>query len=151
MKQIARVMLNLGNNDVLLYGDEFKFTSTKIQEYLAPKFAPKGLKFRLKDSPVIYYGPTCGLELTGLLNPKNRQLELTELKKKSFEFYVQKLKTVLSPFMTAKKDKIYLILDNGPIHGSDKLEPKLQEEIGVNIRVLFLPTYSPNINPIERV
>lgn len=151
MKAIALTMLNLRKNDLLLYGDEFKFTSTKIKAYLVPKFAPKGLEFRLKDFSTSYFGPTCGVEMTGLLNPQNGKLALTELKEKNFEGYVQQLKKVLSQFETPKKGKIYLIIDNGPIHGSDRLEKKLREALDRNIYVLYLPTYSPNQNPIERV
>lgn len=151
MKAIALTMLNLGKNDLLLYGDEFKFTSTKIKGYLTPKSAPKGLEFRLKDFSTSYFGPTCGIEMTGLLNPQNGKLVLTELKEKNFEGYVQQLKKVLSQFETPNKGKIYLIIDNGPIHGSDRLEKRLQKVFGPNVHVLYLPTYSPNQNPIERV
>lgn len=151
MKAIANTMLNLKNNDIILYGDEFKFTNTKIQAYLTSKYAPEGLEFRLKEFSASYFGPTLGMEMTGVLNPQNQQLELTELKEKNFVGYVRELKKILFKFLKAKKGKIYLIIDNGPIHGSDRLEKELQNTLGPNIHVLYLPTYSPNQNPIERV
>jgi transposase len=42
-----------------------------------------------------------------------------------------------------------IVTDNAPYHRSDELEPFLQSHRG--LRLDFLPPYSPQLNPIERV
>lgn len=44
--------------------------------------------------------------------------------------------------------KIYLILDRGPSNKAESVK-ELAEKL--NIEIVFLPTYSPNLNPIERL
>lgn len=44
--------------------------------------------------------------------------------------------------------KLYLVLDQGP---SNKAQSVLELAIGLNIEIIFLPAYSPNLNPIERL
>ena len=44
--------------------------------------------------------------------------------------------------------KIHLILDQGPYHKSEKTRQTAEE---LNIKIHFLPAYSPNLNPIERL
>ena len=47
--------------------------------------------------------------------------------------------------ISKKSEKIYLILDNSNIH---KLR---REEIPKNVELVFLPTYSPELNLIEPI
>lgn len=47
-----------------------------------------------------------------------------------------------------EKDKIYLICDNAGYHKSKKVKEYLS---GSRIELIFLPPYSPNLNPIERL
>lgn len=47
-----------------------------------------------------------------------------------------------------EKDKIYLVLDNAPYNRAKKVK-KLAKKL--KIRLLYLPPYSPNLNPIERL
>ena len=46
------------------------------------------------------------------------------------------------------EDKIYLVLDNAPYNRAKKVR-KLAKKLG--IRIIYLPPYSPNLNPIERL
>ena len=46
------------------------------------------------------------------------------------------------------EEKIYLILDNAPYNRSYVVRDLAKE---LNIRILYLPPYSPNLNPIERL
>lgn len=48
-----------------------------------------------------------------------------------------------------KKEKIVLILDNVKFHHAKTVQQWLKEH--PKFEVLFLPPYSPNLNPIERV
>ena len=47
-----------------------------------------------------------------------------------------------------KKDKIYLVLDNAAYNRAKSVK-KLAKKLG--IRLIYLPPYSPNLNPIERL
>ena len=47
-----------------------------------------------------------------------------------------------------KAKKIHLILDNAPYNKSNRLKDVARE---LKIKILYLPAYSPNLNPIERM
>lgn len=47
-----------------------------------------------------------------------------------------------------KARKIHLILDNAPYNKSNRLKGVARE---MRIKILYLPAYSPNLNPIERL
>jgi transposase len=44
--------------------------------------------------------------------------------------------------------KIYLVIDNAPAHHAKKVQ-KFLETVNDKLEVIFLPTYSPKLNPIE--
>jgi len=46
--------------------------------------------------------------------------------------------------------KIFMIMDNAKYHHAKLLHPWLEANVG-RIELFFLPAYSPNLNPIERV
>ena len=53
--------------------------------------------------------------------------------------------------LRAKKDKnkkLYLILDRGPCNKAKSVQELAKE---LNIQIIYLPAYSPNLNPIERL
>ena len=47
-----------------------------------------------------------------------------------------------------KKEKIYVVLDNAAYNKSKKVKRKAKE---LNIRLRYVPPYSPNLNLIERL
>ena len=53
---------------------------------------------------------------------------------------------VLQPFNCVNKNSI-VILDNASIHHVDEVTELIEEQAGA--RVLFLPPYSPDLNPLE--
>jgi len=48
------------------------------------------------------------------------------------------------------KDLIYIILDNAPIHQKIKLK-RDREKLPNNIKLVFLPTYAPELNRVEDI
>lgn len=60
----------------------------------------------------------------------------------------QRLITFLKRLIKGSKNKIYLILDNLRVHHS-KLVKQWEEENKENIRLFYLPSYSPERNPDE--
>lgn len=51
-------------------------------------------------------------------------------------------------FKNPEEEKLYLILDNAPFNRSKKVR-ELAKELGIKLQ--YLPPYSPNLNPIERL
>ena len=49
-----------------------------------------------------------------------------------------------------KGKKVYMILDNVPYHHSKRIKAVLQKYTD-RIELVFLPPYSPDLNPIERI
>jgi transposase len=46
------------------------------------------------------------------------------------------------------KENIYFVVDNGPYYTSKLVKAKAKE---LGITMTYLPPYSPNLNPIERL
>ena len=45
------------------------------------------------------------------------------------------------------KDHNYVILDNAPVHNKQELN---EIDVCNGINIIFLPAYSPDLNPIEK-
>ena len=58
---------------------------------------------------------------------------------------------MLEYFSKLKEGKIYLVLDNARYHGKSVLQEILNQEYGNRIEIIWLPVYSPNNNPIEKI
>jgi excisionase family DNA binding protein len=151
MKDLGMTMASLTEDDLILFGDEFKFTSTKIREHITPTHAPEGLRLRLKEGAGNYYSSVCKLDLTGLYNPQFRYLKVIELQSFDSQGYFQALVNLIRHFLPSIRGNLYLVLDNGSIHRPEVLQEQLKEIFGNRVHAIFLPTYSPNNNPIERV
>ena len=151
MTALGTVMASLEPGDLLLFGDEFKFTSAKIQERVIPAHAPEGLRFRLKEGPDCYYGPACSISVTGLYDPRTKHLETEELASFDFQGYLPALTSLIRKFLPSATGKLYTVLDNGAIHRPGVLQAYLQETFGEQVTAVFLPTHSPNTNPVEGV
>lgn len=98
------------------------------------------------DKPIATTASRSRLNLFGSLNLKTMGLTLNEYKtidSLALEDHFKKLK---EKYPNSKK--IHLILDNGPYNKS-KATQDVAKEYGVQLH--FLSTYSPNLNPIERL
>ena len=83
-----------------------------------------------------------GYYLYGLVEPKSGEnffWEFSHMDSACFQVYLQK-------FARAYPEDLHIIqLDNGPLHTAKKLE------VPPNIVLLFQPSHSPELNPIERL
>jgi transposase len=62
------------------------------------------------------------------------------------QFDIDTFQAFLTKFSTQKPEELkILILDNGAFHHAKRLN------IPNNIEILFLPPYSPELNPAERI
>ena len=117
-----------------MFQDESRFGLTTIQRR---RITNKGVKpigaFQMKFEN--YY-------LYGAVEPKMGNsffLELPNLDSSCFQVFLNELSLANKDFLNL------MILDNGACHRAKKLN------IPSNIKLIFLPPYSPELNPIERL
>ena len=87
--------------------------------------------------------------LFGSVNPISGDVIVQKAPTGNAETFKKYLKKVLH-FYRNSKGNIYMILDNVKFHHAKKLKPFL-ERMKDKIELIFLPAYSPDFNPIERV
>lgn len=86
------------------------------------------------------------LNLTGAINLISKQGVFLEQKTVNSESIIKLLNKLQ---IEQPKGKIYLILDNASYHHSKQIKNYLKTKR--RIKLIFLPPYSPNLNPIERL
>ncbi len=84
--------------------------------------------------------------MIGAINLADLQLVRTENPKINGEQIVNFLQRLEEE--NSDKERIYLICDNASYHKSKKVKEYL---VNSKIELVFLPPYSPNLNPIERL
>ncbi len=84
--------------------------------------------------------------IIGAINLKDLEVVTTDNPKVNGDYIIEFLKELEAN--NQDKSKIYLICDNAGYHRSKKVKEYLQYG---KIELLFLPAYSPNLNPIERL
>lgn len=88
------------------------------------------------------------IAFSGFVNPKTGELFVNECEKFNYETIIESVKEFSEYHQTNKK--LLIILDNAPWH---KKAVRLihENDVPKEIEFLFLPPYSPEFNPIERV
>ena len=94
-----------------------------------------------------YLRENAGVKLIGILNYENGHVYCEEYDKYDAKVFLKFLKKVLKNY---PKGKIIMILDNARIHHV-KLLKSFLDEMNERIQLMFLPSYSPNLNLIERL
>ncbi|WP_341755238.1 IS630 family transposase [Candidatus Tisiphia endosymbiont of Ptychoptera albimana] len=84
--------------------------------------------------------------LIGAINLSDLQLVSTDNPKVSGDYIINFLQKLEAE--NPNKEKIYLICDNARYHKSKTVKEYL---VNSKIELVFLPPYSPNLNPIERL
>lgn len=84
--------------------------------------------------------------IIGAIDLKSLNLVTTDNPKVNGDYIIEFLKKLEEK--NRDKSTIYLICDNAGYHRSKKVKEYLQTS---KIELLFLPPYSPNLNPIERL
>jgi transposase len=91
------------------------------------------------------YGKHEGVKLVGFLNYETGYVYCQENIKYDAEVFLGFLKNILKIYPSGK---IALILDNARIHHA-KLIQSFLDENKERLQLVFLPPYSPKLNPIE--
>lgn len=86
------------------------------------------------------------VHITGIYNSKNNSVEIVESDKVNSQVVIGLIEKI-KPADT--NEVIYIVLDNAAFHKSFLIKAYLEQN--KNIRFLYLPPYSPNLNLIERL
>jgi transposase len=98
------------------------------------------------DKPLATTGNKTRMNLLGALNLETMRVHLESyatLDSEAFTHYFQGLRKTYP-----KAPQIHLIIDQGPYNTSKETQTVAQ---GLGIKLQFLPPYSTNLNPIERL
>ena len=141
---------NLQNDDsaVVIYQDEVHF---QVATSVTRKWVVKGSKPKVKSAPGRKSVP-----YSGYVIPRTGELIVTKPSWFTYETVIDSFRQLLKNFPITDEKRIYLILDNAPWHKkavrlvqTDAL-PEYQD-IRDKMSFIFLPRYSPDLNPIEQV
>ena len=83
----------------------------------------------------------------GTINPLTGQLTINFAQKGNTKSFKKHLKTILRTYKD--KRKIIVYVDNVRYHHAKALKPFLQ--VHQKLEIHYLPAYSPDFNPVERV
>ncbi len=125
---------------VVLFEDEFSLSNTAT---LSATWAPVG---KQPEIPCKQRGRE-RVSGFGSVNPLSGQLTVNFAKKGNYSSFKKHLKKVLRAY--ADKSKIIMYVDNVRFHHAKRLKLFLQNHPKLEIR--YLPPYSPDLNPVERV
>ncbi len=154
MKRLGLLMCDLKENDLILFGDEFVYSTVKVAEYKKEKTAPEGLNeappFSLSKP---FYRSVASILVNGLVDPRNHRLTTNHMEKKDYDTFFMSLCSMVDHYRStlSEKSTIYIVLDNARYHCPEVLRKQVLEKYGDRVKVTFLPTYSPHHNPIERI
>lgn len=127
---------------LLFFEDEASFYR---QPTVAPLFAPSGR--RQPRCRLSHRSNQCVRAAVGL---EARSGRTTHLLRSSFTASsVAAMYREISRFAGKAIGPIYLVMDNWPVHHHGKAWAAIQED--PRLEVLWLPTYSPWLNPTERI
>ena len=131
----------IGNDKVeLLFYDEAFF---RRQSTITRSWYPRGSKSTVDCPATKEKAGVCGA-----VNPRDGRLLSLVFDGFDSDTFIYYLKWLLREFRTRKK--IVLVLDNATSHKSNRVA-EFADKHKNRLELLFLPPYSPELNPIERV
>ncbi|MHA1369693.1 MAG: IS630 family transposase [Promethearchaeota archaeon] len=126
-------------DDVLLFADE---CSVQQAPTCLKMWAPKG-KTPVVKSP----GGKKRQQIIGAMRPDTGEVRCVFAKDLKAPNFIRFLKHLIREYKDA--GKIYLVIDNARSHHA-KIVHKFLDAVSHKLEVLFLPSYSPELNPIEQ-
>ena len=124
----------------MLFEDEASLSNTATVSYA---WAEKGKQPRISQSQRQRERRT----IFGAVNPHNGQLVVDTAERGNTKTFFRFLVKCVRAFAG---QKVYMVLDNVRFHHAKRLKPLL-ERYRDRIELIFLPPYSPDLNPVERV
>jgi len=126
-----------GEFDRLIFQDE-----SMIRDYQAIQ---KTWFLKGQQRIVPTYGKHHGVKLIGALDYETGEVYCTYCERYDAQQFLVFLQAVLAKY---PNQKIVMVLDNARIHHANLIQPFLDEHKAV-LELVFLPPYSPKLNPIE--
>ncbi len=127
------------------YQDDVHF---QVTTSLTRKWVPKGSKPQVKSAP-----GRKSVAYSGYVVPSTGELIVTKPSWFNYKTVIQSFRDFIQRYPTQKR--IFLVLDNAPWHKkavrlvqSEALEE--YQDIRDKLTLIFLPPYSPDLNPIEQ-
>ena len=139
MRRIRRLIESLPKNEAALYADE-------VDIHLNPKI---GYDWMLigQQKEVVTPGKNQKRFLAGALEVRTGRVQWVSATHKRSGLFIDLLHQLRKIYSRAKR--IHVIVDNYSIH--DSRQTRLALAAMPNVRLHFLPPYSPSFNPIERL
>lgn len=132
----------------MVYQDEVHF---QVTTSVTRKWVLKGSKPKVKSAPC-----RKNVSYSGYIVPKTGELIVSKPSWFNYETVIESFRHLLANYPVDDGKRIYLILDNAPWH--KKAVRLVQTEalpeykdIRDKMSLIFLPPYSPDLNPIEQV
>jgi transposase len=133
------LMNTSAENEPILFGDSVHPTQASKLTY--------GWIFKGEDHVLPTTGQKTRMNITGALNLETAHVFHQSYDKISGESFVDFLKKLQLAYPDSPR--IHFIVDQGPCHTSKEVKAFLEDK-NVRIKLHYLPSYSPNLNPIER-
>ena len=140
----------LQNDDsaVVIYQDEVHF---QVTTSVTRKWVVKGSEPKVKSAPSRKSVP-----YSGYVIPETGELIVTKSSWFNYETVIDSFRQLLKNYPVAGGKRIYLSLDNAPWHKKAvrlvQTEALSQyQDIRDKMTLIFLPPYSPDLNPTEQV
>tara|TARA_B100001079_G_C16320599_1_gene474473 strand:- start:8 stop:586 length:579 start_codon:yes stop_codon:yes gene_type:complete len=136
-KEIEKLNQRSASGEIDLYfGDESGFSLVPVVPYA---WQPVGETIEIKSSL------SKRINVLGFLS-KNKDFKCITLEGSVNSDCI--ISAIDALFVDVKKET-WLVLDNAPVHRSKYFKLKIDEWKRNNVYILFLPPYSPELNPIE--
>ena len=136
--EYENLMNTTPEDEPILFGDSVHPTqATKLS---------RGWIKKGKDQYVPTTGARTRINIAGAINLATLEVMTRDYDKINSESIINFLKCVENCYPKARK--IHLFLDQGPYHTSKETKEYAEKS---RIVIHYLPTYSPNLNPIERL
>jgi transposase len=129
----------MDENTVLLAQDE---THVRSYQALRATWSPKG-----EQKQIPTYGHHVQVTLFGTVDMHTGDVFCTTADSCNAASFLEFLKKVMKRYANKR---VIMIIDNARIHHAKLLRPFLKEH-HQRLYLLFLPPYSPNLNPIEKL
>ena len=133
---------------VLIYQDEVHF---QVTTSVTRKWVVKGSEPKVKSAP-----SRKSVSYSGYIVPKTGELIVTKPSWFNYETVIDSFRQLLKAYPVTDGKRIHLILDNAPWHKKAVRLVQTQalpeyQDIHDKMTLIFLPPYSPDLNPIEQV
>jgi transposase len=136
--QLTAALEVVDGDDVILFEDE---VDIHLNPKVGPDWAPAGVR-----KTVVTPGRNKKQYIAGAYDRRTQELVTVDGPSKSSDLFIALLHELVRRFPDRR---IHLVVDNYIIHKSKKTKRELQKLDG-KVVLYFLPSYSPEYNPIER-